>query len=94
MPNYPCIPPLVEIDTKLFKLYHLLQMIILCSILQKHDEFCKGHLSESIQNAQLPQYIEFGRNQCDITQIMPLAVFSGLITAQTAAAAATAAAAK
>ena len=51
MPNYPCISPLEEIDTKLFKLYHLLQMIILCSILQQHDDFCKGHLSESIQNA-------------------------------------------
>ena len=51
IPNYLCIPPLEEIDTKLLKLYHLLQIIILCSILQQLDDFCKGQLSESIQNA-------------------------------------------
>ena len=69
-------------------------MIILCSILQQLGDFCKGHLSESIQNAKLPQYTKFGSDQCVTIQIMPIAVFLGLISEKIAAAAAAAATAK
>ena len=94
MPNYPCIPALEEIDTQFLKLYYLLQIMIICSILQQPDDFCKRNHSESIQNTQLPPYTKFRNNQCIAIQIMPFSIFSGFIFEKIAAAAAAAAAAK
>ena len=48
--NYSCVPFLEVIYVIISKLYHLLQMILFCSIFQQPDDFCKRNISEAIQN--------------------------------------------
>ena len=46
IPKYPCIPILEVINALLSKIYHLLQIMLFCSILQQHDQFWKRVPSE------------------------------------------------
>ena len=43
------------------KLWHLLQKILFCGILQQSENFCERNLSESIQNTKLPLHTKFGK---------------------------------
>ena len=60
--SQPCILSFELIAAIHWKLYHLLQMIPFCSILQQPDGICKRNLLESNQNAKLPQCTKLENN--------------------------------
>ena len=70
MPNYPYEPIFKIINALLFKSYHLLQIVLFCSILQQLHFFYKIDHSESIQHAKLSLWTNFQNNQCITFQII------------------------